>query len=162
MKISEIVVDFSNAEIGDKVWAFVYGDGEITAKHEGRVVVWFYTRITTSFRLDGKLDKKDKFPTLLHSEPELAEQFVTLSKDHGYVFVEGYVPVLQNKCKCGCGNAIVFDIEKGTARSLLVRLRDEDWNTKECFILDFCNFSLLSNKLHRMRDQIIANRRIPL
>ena len=162
MKISEIVVDFSNAEIGSKVWAFVYGHGEIITKHEGRIVVYFYNRVTTSFRLDGKIKAEDKFPTLLPSEPEFTESPAKLSKDHGYIFVEGYVPVLQNKCKCGCGNAIVFDIEKETARSLLVRLRDEDWNIKECFTLNFSNFSLLSNKLHRMRDQIIANRRIPL
>ena len=71
MKISEITVDFSNAKIRDKVWAFVYGEGEITAKHENRIVVYFYNRVTTSFRPDGKINISDKFPTLLHSEPEL-------------------------------------------------------------------------------------------
>ena len=71
MKISDIEEDFSNDKIGNKVWAFTYGEGEITAMHENRIVVYFYNRVTTSFRSDGKIKASDKFPTLLHSEPKL-------------------------------------------------------------------------------------------
>lgn len=71
MKISNVKEDFSNDKIGNKVWAFTHGEGEITAINEDRIVIYFYNRVTTSFRLDGKINISDKFPTLLHSEPEL-------------------------------------------------------------------------------------------